>query len=60
MKINAKPINIESRFYIADSEQVLFALSKPGTEDEIAVWLNTPFFTSALTFLFEKAIGEKN
>jgi len=59
LKINAKQINIDSRFYIVDSEQVLFSISKPGVEDEISVWLNTPFFTSALTFLFEKALGEK-
>ena len=58
-KINAKPINIDAKFYIADGEQVLFIISKAELpEQEIAIWLNTPFFTSALSFLFEQAIKE--
>ncbi len=58
-KINAKPINIDAKFYIADEEQVLFIISKSELpEQEIAIWLNTPFFTSALSFLFEQAIKE--
>lgn len=56
-RINAKPINIDAKFYIGDNEQVLFIISKAELpEQEIAIWLNTPFFTSALGFLFEQAI----
>tara|TARA_Y100000310_G_scaffold270603_1_gene284569 strand:- start:6385 stop:7161 length:777 start_codon:yes stop_codon:yes gene_type:complete len=55
-KIKAKNINIDAKFYIADSEQVLFLISKGNLPDEeIAVWLNTPFFTSTLTFMFNQA-----
>ncbi|MDP3026440.1 MAG: helix-turn-helix domain-containing protein [Nanoarchaeota archaeon] len=56
-KIKAKPINIDAKFYIADNDQVLFAISNGNSpEEELAVWLNTPFFTSALAFLFEEAV----
>ena len=56
-KLNAKPINVDAKFYIADNDQVLFAISnKSSPEEELAVWLNTPFFTSALAFLFEEAV----
>ncbi len=56
-KIKAKQINIDAKFYIADNEQVLFMISNSNTpEEELAVWLNTPFFTSALAFMFEEAI----
>jgi len=56
-KIKAKKVNIDSRFYIADKDQILFIISKGNMPDEeIAVWLNTPFFTSAISYLFEEAI----
>ena len=58
-KLNAKKINIDAKFYIADSNQVLFFISKSGMpEDELAIWLNTSFFTSALVFLFNQTIKE--
>ena len=56
-KIKAKQMDIDARFYIADNDQILFIISKGNMPDEeIAVWLNTPFFTSALAFLFEEAV----
>ncbi len=56
-KIEAKALNIDARFYIADNDQVLFAISKGGLPDEeLAIWLNTPFFTTALSFMFDQAI----
>jgi len=55
-KIKAFPIAIDAKFYVADSDQVLFVISK-GTapDEEIAVWLNTPFFCSALATMFNLA-----
>ena len=59
LKIKAKAINIDAKFFIADNEQVLFLISKATAPDEeIAVWLNTPFFTSALSFMFNEAMKD--
>ena len=56
-KIKAKQLGIDARFYIADNDQILFIISKGNMPDEeIAVWLNTPFFISALSFMFEQAV----
>lgn len=56
-RLKAIPINIDSRFFIADSEQVLFIISNgKQPEEEIAIWLNTPFFATSLAFLFDKAV----
>jgi len=56
-KIKARQLNIDARFYIADNDQILFIISKGNMPDEeIAVWLNTPFFTSALCFMFDQAM----
>ncbi|MBR9704303.1 TrmB family transcriptional regulator [Candidatus Pacearchaeota archaeon] len=58
-KLKAKKLDIDTRFYIADNEQVLFLISKSNLpEEEMAVWLNTPFFTTALAFMFNEAIKE--
>ena len=52
-------INIDAKFFIADNEQVLFLISKATAPDEeLAVWLNTPFFTSALSFMFNEAMKD--
>ena len=55
LKEKIKPIAINTKFFIVDNEQVLFMLSDNGiAEEEVAIWLNTPFFTSALIFLFNR------
>jgi sugar-specific transcriptional regulator TrmB len=57
-KIKAKQIDVDTRFFIADNEQILFMISKTGLpEEEIAVWLNTPFFATSLGFMFNQAVG---
>ena len=55
LKIKLKPININAKFFVIDQEQVLFMLSE-GTiaEEELAVWLNTQFFSNALVYLFNQ------
>ena len=56
-KIKVALINIDAKFFIADNDQVLFLISKGTVQDEeIAVWLNTPFFSQALSFMFNQAV----
>ncbi|MEM0465752.1 MAG: helix-turn-helix domain-containing protein [Candidatus Pacearchaeota archaeon] len=58
-KLKAKKIDIDAKFFISDNEQVLFLISKSNLpEEEMAVWLNTPFFTNALSFMFNEASKE--
>jgi sugar-specific transcriptional regulator TrmB len=60
-KIKAKLLDIDARFFIADNDQILFIISKGSLPDEeLAVWLNTPFFTSALAFMFDQAFKDGN
>jgi sugar-specific transcriptional regulator TrmB len=55
-KINAK-FKIKAKQMKIDNDQILFIISKGNMPDEeIAVWLNAPFFTSALAYLFEEAV----
>jgi sugar-specific transcriptional regulator TrmB len=55
IKQKVKPIAVNAKFFIVDQEQVLFYLADNGiSEEETAIWLNTPFFTNALVYLFNQ------
>ncbi|MFH1326951.1 MAG: helix-turn-helix domain-containing protein [archaeon] len=56
MKI--KPVNIDAKFFIIDKQEILFYLSKTSDKEDMAIWLNSDFFTQAFASLFEKAIGK--
>jgi sugar-specific transcriptional regulator TrmB len=58
-QLKAKQINIDAKFYVADNDQILFVLSKATMpEEELAIWLNTSFFASVISFLFDQATKE--
>jgi sugar-specific transcriptional regulator TrmB len=58
--IKIKKTEIDSKFFIVDRREVLFYISKRGSDTEdIAVWLNSEFFVESFASLFELAIGEK-
>jgi sugar-specific transcriptional regulator TrmB len=52
-------VNLDAKFFIIDRTEILFYLTKNLNED-IAIWLNSPFFAQAFASLFEKAMkGDK-
>ncbi|OGJ16954.1 hypothetical protein A3K73_02080 [Candidatus Pacearchaeota archaeon RBG_13_36_9] len=58
-KINAQMINVNSRFFMVDREQILFMLSQNPKEDEdLGVWINSGFFVNSISYLFDKAWGK--
>jgi len=59
LQIKVKRIEIDAKFFIIDRKEILFYISKEGTGEDIAVWLNSDFFSEAFSSLFEKAIGER-
>lgn len=55
LKERIKSVNITAKFFIVDQEQILFILAEEaGDDEESAIWLNTPFFTNAMTYLFNQ------
>jgi sugar-specific transcriptional regulator TrmB len=55
LKEKIKSINVNAKFFIIDQEQVMFLLSDGAqAEEEVAIWLNSPFFSNSLVFLFEQ------
>lgn len=55
MKI--KKVNIDAKFFIIDRKEMLFYLSKDTNKENIAIWINSEFFSQAFASLFEKALG---
>ncbi len=49
-------IDIDSKFFIVDRKEILFYLSKDANDEEVAIWLNSEFFTNAFATLFNAAL----
>jgi len=58
LKLKVFTIKIDTKFFIVDGKEILFYVSKQTDEEDIAVWLNSEFFSQAFLKLFEKAVGE--
>jgi len=58
-KIKIQRVEIDSKFFIIDRKEILFYITKTPTDDDIAIWLNSDFFSEAFATLFEKALGGK-
>ncbi len=57
LNISIKKINIDTKFFIIDRREMLFYISKGGDKEDIAIWLNSEFFSQAFAILFEQALG---
>ncbi len=55
LNIKIKKVQLDAKFFIIDRTEVLFYVSK-GADEDIAIWLNSPFFSEAFAAMFEKAL----
>jgi HTH-type transcriptional regulator, sugar sensing transcriptional regulator len=55
VKIKSKPIN--ARFVIVDKSELIFTIKPTSVHEDFdyGVWINSPFFTSSLAYMFEIA-----
>jgi HTH-type transcriptional regulator, sugar sensing transcriptional regulator len=53
--IKSRPIN--ARFVIADKEELIFTIRPTNVHEDFdyGVWINSPFFTNSLVYMFELA-----
>jgi sugar-specific transcriptional regulator TrmB len=56
-RLKAKKLDLNSSFFIIDGEQILFLTDKenPKNSEETGIWINSEFFVSSLSYLFDKA-----
>ncbi|PIN89599.1 hypothetical protein COU60_03240 [Candidatus Pacearchaeota archaeon CG10_big_fil_rev_8_21_14_0_10_34_76] len=55
--LKAKHADHPGRLYIADKKEVLFMINQETADEEVAIWLNTPFFSKSLAGMYEKHLG---
>ena len=57
MDIKAKKVEITGKLFIADDSQVLFLLSNSVSDEaeDIGIWINSQFFGTALSAMFDMA-----
>lgn len=58
IKSNLKslPTDSDARLYVADKKEVLFMITPEKSDEEIAVWLNSPFFAQSLSGIMENSV----
>lgn len=54
--IKIRKADIDAKFFIVDRKEILFYLSNEPEIEDIAIWLNSEFFSEAFASLFELAI----
>ena len=65
-KINIKsnlkiiPSTSNARLFISDRKEILFMITPENSDEDLAVWLNSPFFAQALSELVESDSGKKS
>ncbi len=54
-RISVKPIisNSDAKLYISDRQEVLFMITSDSSEEEVGVWLNSPFFAESMSEMLE-------
>lgn len=56
LDVKISKINISAKFFIIDKKEIIFYLSKKNEDDDLAIWLNSEFFSQAFASLFERAL----
>lgn len=56
LNIKIKKVNINAKFFIIDRTEILFYINKSSNDEDLAIWLNSPFFAEAFASMFEMAL----
>lgn len=56
LSVKAKQTDTPTRMCMADKKEILFMVTPENSKEEVAVWLNSPFFTESLHNLFEQSL----
>jgi sugar-specific transcriptional regulator TrmB len=58
--IKSKPSESSARVYIADKTEVLFMITSENSDEEIAIWLNSPFFAESMYGMIDSVMKNSN
>ena len=60
LNIKAKKIDTNARVFVSDKSEALFLITPEHAEEEMAVWLQSPFFTQSLTQIIDSNLKNGN
>ena len=60
LPVKARKIETPTKVFIADKSEVLFMISPEHAEEEMAIWLQSPFFTQSLTQIIDTNLKNGN
>lgn len=60
LDLKARQIETSGRFFMADRKEALCMITPENSDDEIAVWLNSSFFTESVSGLVELSFRNGN
>ena len=58
--LKAKQIDSKARVFVSDKTEVLFLITPENSDEEMAVWLQSPFFTESLSNIIESSLKNGN
>jgi HTH-type transcriptional regulator, sugar sensing transcriptional regulator len=53
--LKAKKIDSKARMFITDKSEVFFMVTPENSDEDMGVWLNSPFFTESLSGIVDRA-----
>ncbi|MDP4039599.1 MAG: helix-turn-helix domain-containing protein [Candidatus Pacearchaeota archaeon] len=54
--LKVKESTHSGRFFIVDRKEILFMIHQDNADEEIGVWINSPYFANAFSGMFDKQI----
>ena len=56
LPVKAKKLDTRARLYSSDRSQVLFMITPENSDDDVAIWLHSPFFTESIYSMFDNSL----
>ncbi|HLC32159.1 MAG TPA: helix-turn-helix domain-containing protein [Candidatus Nanoarchaeia archaeon] len=57
--IKIKPTESKARVFIADRKEIIFMITPDNADEEMGVWLQSPFFTESLSSIMDQALKQQ-
>jgi len=58
--VKVKSIDSNARIFVSDKKEVLFMITPDNSDEELGLWLNSPFFINSLSMILDSTINSNN
>ena len=58
--LKIKQIDSSAKFFMSDKKEVLFMITPDNSEEEIGIWLSSPFFTESIYHIIDQVLKNYN